>query len=131
MGWTQLTFAAAIRQVVHKATHDEAFRKQVMNDVHSAIKDISDQEVPQDFKINVVDGTGYQLTIVLPAMNPSGDELSDRELDTVAGGLILDGVDYGQGSPKVDFQWPATPENKEYLNGNIGTGNTLLPKKGS
>lgn len=127
MGWTQQTFAAAVRQVVHRATSDTAFREQVLKDIHTAVKEVSGEEVPQDFKIKVVDGTGYQLTIVLPALNPSG-ELSDQELEDVAGGLVIGGVDYGEGTasnPK--FNWPHTPENESMLNGKSG-GTIIKPK---
>jgi len=127
MSWTQQSFAAAVRQVVHKATSDTAFREQVLKDIHTAVKEVSGREVPQDFKINVVDGTGYHLTVVLPAFNPSG-ELSDQELEEVAGGVVIGGVDYGKGSatsPK--FDWPRTPENESMLNGQQ-SGGTIKPK---
>lgn len=128
MSWTQQSFAAAIRQVVHKATSDTAFRAQVLADVHAAVKEVSGREVPEDFKINVVDGTGYQLTVVLPALHPSG-ELSDQELDDVAGGIVIGGIDYGPGSATdPGFAWPHTPENERMLNGSDGGKIVPMPK---
>jgi hypothetical protein len=57
-----------------------------LSDIHSAEKEVTGQEIPADFKIQAVDGARYQAAIVLPELKGEGDELTETELENVAGG---------------------------------------------
>ena len=87
MSWTKEQVQEAVTQIYKKATTDAAYRKRLLQDPYGAIKEVAGKEVPQSFKINVIDGTGYHANIVLPALRKQVDELTDTELEAVAGGM--------------------------------------------
>ncbi|WEK54699.1 MAG: NHLP leader peptide family RiPP precursor [Candidatus Cohnella colombiensis] len=97
MSWTQEQVSEVTTKVIQKASTDAAFREVVLNDVYAAVKEVSGQEVPRDFKINVIDGAKYHANIVLPAFKASADELSETELESVAGGSKSAATDFFNG----------------------------------
>ncbi|MBP1989988.1 hypothetical protein [Paenibacillus eucommiae] len=86
MSWTEEQVKETATLVIEKASSDDAFRSLCLTDIYAAVKEATGKEVPQDFKINVVDGKGYHANIVLPEAKASADELSETELESVAGG---------------------------------------------
>lgn len=88
MSWSEEQIREAIALVKEKAGQDASFRKRVLTDVYEAVKEATGRDVPRDFKIQVVDGTGYHANIVLPEFRSSEDELTEADLETVAGGII-------------------------------------------
>lgn len=86
MSWTNEQIQEAVSKVVEKAAKDSEFRAKVISDVYAAVKEVTGREVPKEFKIQVVDGTGYHANIVLPEFRASADELTDTDLEMVAGG---------------------------------------------
>jgi rRNA maturation endonuclease Nob1 len=86
MSWTAEEVKEAAVKVLEKAKQDEKFRERVLADVYAAVKEVTGKEIPREFKIQVVDGSGYHVNIVLPAFRKEGDELTDTELEVVAGG---------------------------------------------
>lgn len=88
MSWTNEQIQEAVSKVVEKAAKDSEFRAKVISDVYAAVKEATGRDVPRDFKIQVVDGTGYHANIVLPEFRSSEDELTEADLETVAGGII-------------------------------------------
>ncbi|PQP84166.1 nitrile hydratase [Paenibacillus sp. PCH8] len=85
-GWTQEQLNETVEAVLAKAGSDAAFRALAISDIYAAIKAETGHEVPQEFKINIVDATGYHTTIVLPEVRGAEDELTETELESVAGG---------------------------------------------
>jgi len=86
MSWTQEEIQETVQKVADKAGSDAAFRQLALSDINTAVKEISGKEIPAGFKVNVIDGTGYHANIVLPEAKSSADELSETELESVAGG---------------------------------------------
>ncbi|SFF07921.1 NHLP leader peptide domain-containing protein [Paenibacillus algorifonticola] len=86
MSWTHEQFNETVHAVIAKANSDAAFRALAVSDIYAAIKAATGHEVPQQFKINIVDATGYHSTIVLPEVRDAADELTETELESVAGG---------------------------------------------
>lgn len=86
MSWTKQEVQEAVQKVLTKAQEDAEFRKLVLTDVYAAVKEVSGKEVPREFKINIVDGTGYHATFILPEVRKSADELTETDLELVAGG---------------------------------------------
>ena len=86
MSWTKEEVKEAVTKVLEMAKQDEKFRERVLSDVYAAVKEVTGKEVPREFKINVIDGAGYHSTIVLPPVRKEADELTDTELEVVAGG---------------------------------------------
>jgi hypothetical protein len=86
MSWTQDEVENAFVELKKKATTDEDFRKLILTDPKSAIKQVTGKDVPEGFKIKVIESDpAYHMTFVLPRMLST--DLSDEELDRVAGGL--------------------------------------------
>lgn len=83
--WTQEEIDQAFVEVRKKAIVDKPFRDVLLKDPHKAIKQVTQKDVPAMFKIKVVEADpNYHMTFVLPQM--VSDELSDEELEKVAGG---------------------------------------------
>lgn len=95
--WTKESIQEAVNATSERAATDEAFRELCKNDIHTAIKEVSGKEVPADFKINVVDNTGYHVTVTLPALEKADGELGDSELESVAGGSKSGATDFFNG----------------------------------
>lgn len=75
-----------LRQLSERAATDEEFRALCKQDVHAAIKQETGQDVPESIRIQVVDSSGYDLTIILPEKREHTESLNDHELDQVSGG---------------------------------------------
>lgn len=75
-------------KVTKKAWEDEAFKEKLLKDSRAAIREAAGIEIPESVKVTVHESRPDDLQFVLPA-NPgkASAELSDSELDQVAGGL--------------------------------------------
>ncbi len=74
-------------QLIARATADETFRAQLLENPRAAIKDETGLSVPDGINIRVVEDNESDYHLVLP---PAGRNLSDQEIGGVAGGLIGD-----------------------------------------
>ena len=81
---------ARIREIVTKATKDEAFRKRLLSDAKATIEKEFKLEFPKDVVIKVHQDSPTVINIVLPApLEVSSDRpLSTKELENVAGGRM-------------------------------------------
>ena len=84
--WTKESVQEVVNALVEKASTDEQYRELCKRDIYAAIKEVGGQEVPANFKINVVDNTGYHISITLPELQKANGELGESELENVAGG---------------------------------------------
>ncbi|WP_353265412.1 hypothetical protein [Gemmatimonas sp.] len=78
----------ALQQVLARSATDRAFRTQLLQSPHEALASFSGQPVDSispDFNIAFVENTA-DATIVLPDYVDPDAELSESELETVAGG---------------------------------------------
>lgn len=85
------TALSAMDAVVARATTDRSFRDQLLTDPRRAIQDGFGVQIPPTVRIRCIErDADVDALIVLPdftaARAAAGDELSDDELDTVAGG---------------------------------------------
>lgn len=85
-GWTQEEANQALQQIVQRTTTDMEFRRLALRDPNAAVKQVTGKELPPGFKIKVVENQGANLTVVLPDPQNQSGELSDAELEQVAGG---------------------------------------------
>lgn len=84
----------ALEAVLHRATTDFDFRQQLLLTPRQAIQDAYGVCIPSTFRVKFVErDSDVDALIVLPDFRRNGDELSDEELDDVAGG------DGGPGDP--------------------------------
>ncbi len=74
-----------IKTVLSRSATDKAFRQRLLTDPHSAIAEATGQVVPKNFRVAFVENTA-DATVVLPPAVSETAELSDHELETVAGG---------------------------------------------
>jgi hypothetical protein len=73
-------------QVYEKAGADAAFRELAMRDGTAAVEQLMGSTLPDGVKIRFVENDGAWLTFGLPPARLPDGELSDHELDAVAGG---------------------------------------------
>jgi hypothetical protein len=85
MNWTKQEIDNTIDIIMKKSSIDKEFRKRVIEEPEKVIEEVSGKQVPSEFKIKVIENyTGYDQTFVLN--DYMSEELSDEELDNVAGG---------------------------------------------
>lgn len=84
--WSDADVQSALKEVFSRASTDAAFRNKCLSDPSGAVKEVVGKDVPADFSLRFVDNANSDLTVVLPDLVGDGDELSDAELEQVAGG---------------------------------------------
>jgi hypothetical protein len=77
-------------QIVTKASQDEKFRKQLLADPATVVKEFG-LELPAGVQLRVLENTDQVLHLVLPPLQ-TDKELSDAELEGVAGGLVVNAI---------------------------------------
>jgi hypothetical protein len=79
--------------LISKAMADEAFKSELISNPKAVIAREIGQEVPEGVEIEVLESTPKKLYLVLPLKVESEEipteELSDKELEAVAGGLNI------------------------------------------
>jgi hypothetical protein len=85
-------FQKAWGKVVAKAWSDELFKKRLLADPKTVLKE-NGIEIPADMTFKVLEDSTKVIHLILPT-KPS--ELSDEELEQVAGGLIIQGTTAGK-----------------------------------
>ena len=84
--WTPQEIEKTITECIRRGKTDPAFRKLALSDSHRAIEKVAGKAAPEALKIKFFDGSGAHLTIVLPEAVGDESELSDTQLEQVAGG---------------------------------------------
>ena len=85
ISWTQEEVGQAMEKVKELSLKDSAFRQLCLENPNAAIKKAAGKEVPIGVGIKFIENAGAHMTVVLPDAPASG-ELSEGELDSVAGG---------------------------------------------
>ena len=83
----------AEKQLIAKAWKDPKFRQSLIQNPRSVISKEFGVEIPADISVNVLEETANSLYLVLPASPAAvgGGELSDMELEAIAGGATKEG----------------------------------------
>jgi hypothetical protein len=77
------------RRLVQRSLEDDAFRRRLLEDPKAAVEQELGTRPPEDVRVVAVEETAETIYLVLPSassLGEEGDELSDRELEAVAGG---------------------------------------------
>lgn len=98
----ELVFNAAlegsVEQVLDKAIGNDSFKKLLMADPKGTLaNELPDFYVPMDYKILFHENTAKEIHLLIPSLATEEDELSEAELDSVAGGAKHKGPHVGRG----------------------------------
>jgi hypothetical protein len=77
------------RRLVQRSLEDESFRQRLLEDPKAAVEQELGTRLPEDVRVVAVEETAQTIYLVLPSSSPlggEGSELSDRDLEAVAGG---------------------------------------------
>ena len=91
------------RRLIEKSLQDESMRQRLLADPRAALEEELGTRLPENIEVRVVEETADTIYLVLPSASPlggEGGELSDRELEAVAGA--------GWGS--VETEWCTGPD---------------------
>jgi hypothetical protein len=86
MDWTAADAEKAIKETVTRARTDLKFRELALKDPRAALRQVSGKEPPEGLRIKFFDGGDAHVTVVLPEYVSDASELSDAQLEQVAGG---------------------------------------------
>jgi hypothetical protein len=84
--WTQQEVDQTLEEIKRRAITDPEFRQIALVNANAAIAQVNPKPIPDTVSIKFADNTGTLKTIVLPDPIAAADELSDAELEEVAGG---------------------------------------------
>ncbi len=76
-------------QVVERAIKEEGFRQEVLNNPRAVLARDYHVHIPETVSIRVIEDTAETLTLALPPRQEAVQDLSDAELEAVAGGQIV------------------------------------------
>jgi hypothetical protein len=78
------------RRIIQRSIEDEAFRQRLLADPHAALEEEIGARLPKEVEVRAVEETADTIYLVLPSTpmaGAEGAELSEQELESVAGGL--------------------------------------------
>ena len=76
------------RRLIERSLKDDDFRRRLLEDPEATIERELGFRLPEEVRMVAVEETPDTIYLVLPSVSPlgQGEELSDRELEEVAGG---------------------------------------------
>ena len=77
------------RRLIEKSLEDESFRQRLMEDPKGAVEQELGTQLPEGVRVVAVEETAETIYLVLPSTpmaGTEGGELSDQQLESVAGG---------------------------------------------
>jgi aspartate carbamoyltransferase regulatory subunit len=84
--WSQEEANHTLEELKKRSMVDPEFRKLALSNPNAAVNKVNPKPIPSGFSVKFVENTGNVKTIVLPDPVGRAEELSDAELEEVAGG---------------------------------------------
>jgi hypothetical protein len=84
--WTNQEITKAMNSIAKRAARDPKFRQLALSDPNKAIAEIAGKTPPPGYKVRFVEAQGARMVVSLPDPTPAGKELTDDQLEDVAGG---------------------------------------------
>jgi hypothetical protein len=84
--WTKEETDRVAMEVKKRSIKDPEFRALALSNAHAAIAKINPTPLPAGYKVRCLEQAGFNVTVLLPDPNSRVEELSDAELEQVAGG---------------------------------------------
>ena len=75
------------RRLIEKSLEDESFRQRLIEDPKGTVEEELGTRLPEEVRVVTVEETQDTIYLVLPSTPMAGGELSDQELQSVAGGI--------------------------------------------
>jgi hypothetical protein len=79
------------RRLLQRSIEDESFRQRLLEDPRAALEEELGARLPAEIQVRAVEETQDTIYLVLPSAPPLGGEageLSDRQLEALAGGEV-------------------------------------------
>ena len=78
------------RMLVQRSIEDEDFRRRLLEEPKAAVEEELGARLPKEGQVQAVEETADTIYLVLPSASPigGGGELSDQQLEAVAGGDV-------------------------------------------
>jgi hypothetical protein len=86
------TRAEMERTLVQRSLEDESFRQKLLDDPRGTVEQGLGTQLPEGIEVRVVEESAQSIYLVLPSASPLGGEegeLSDQDLEAVAGGGLM------------------------------------------
>ena len=89
--------AERVRRLIQRSTEDESFRQRLLDDPKGTVEQELGDRLPEGVEVRAVEESAQTIYLVLPSASTVGEgsELSDRELEAVAGGGFTDATCQG------------------------------------
>jgi hypothetical protein len=75
------------RQIVARAQQDPAYRQMLLDNPRAALEQAFGHELPANLRVRVVEQEPDTIYLLLPPAGQASEELSEADLDAVAGGV--------------------------------------------
>ncbi|MGA2019013.1 MAG: hypothetical protein ABSH02_00375 [Candidatus Sulfotelmatobacter sp.] len=90
--WTKEETDKIALEVKKRAMKDPEFRALALSNPQAAVAKFNSTPFPTGYKVRCIEQAGYNVTVVLPDPVARVEELSDAELEQVAGGVNRNNV---------------------------------------
>ena len=84
--WTQAETDRVSIEIKKRAMKDPEFRALALSNPHGAVAKFNATALPSGYKVRCIEQAGFNVTVLLPDPVSRVEELSDAELEQVAGG---------------------------------------------
>lgn len=101
---TELTRGQIEDRIREKAMKDAEYRKKLMQDPKSVLSQEIDQNIPEKMEVKILEEAPNVIYLVAPQRAvQAGDELSEDQLEAVAGGFMDDKIQECHARSELSF----------------------------